>query len=688
MEDTDFIQDPVSLPGDWLHWGKPFELAFRDHGESDAVPRKSESGAATLQTVDAGHAPEECQQLPLDREPVLRRESASPEEQKQGADEQAGRGRDDREQAGREQQAERPKRVRRAALPTTATPSARQKAHYADAQERLVELKAKPFFTTLVVAAMLAVAREFTEPKTFGDIKGLPDHSEWINACHEELLQFESKRVWEPFPRSSLPPRARVLPCQYVFALKKGLDGSIRRKARLVVCGNLERFMDLDTYASTSRAQSLRAFCAKAALHKLRIFSFDVQSAYLSADLDREVFVMPPPLADCPAGHVLRLHRAMYGLVDSARAWQRKAAQVFIGVGFIRSKADQCLFTLTTPSGGMIILLVFVDDILIARADVDGEFCQGKITAIQQQIPMLATVLLKYLGLRIQQDREFSVTLSQEHFAKEILLKFGMDDSGKERSPMHHKLRLTKRDSSGTMFPYRSCVGALMYLVTNTRPDLAKSVCFLARFVEHPGQSHESAIKRVLRYLSSSLDKGIKFASPLNGGGVLPEPRLICYTDADFGGDPETYKSTSGYLCILQYENNNYVLDWYSRKQTAVSRSTTEAELCAAGQGATEAIWMRLLLTELKLVQPTKINIPISMRTDSQSAKALAEGGGYAGGLRHVAVQYHFVRDLFELGLVEFEWIPTKDQLADPFTKIFEVNAFVKWSSQILHSIA
>jgi hypothetical protein len=84
----------------------------------------------------------------------------------------------------------------------------------------------------------------------------------------------------------------------------------------------------------------------------------------------------------------------------------------------------------------MIILLVFVDDILIARADVDGEFCQGKITAIQQQIPMLATVLLKYLGLRIQQDREFSVTLSQEHFAKEILLKFGMDDSGKERSPI------------------------------------------------------------------------------------------------------------------------------------------------------------------------------------------------------------------------------------------------------------
>ena len=67
----------------------------------------------------------------------------------------------------------------------------------------------------------------------------------------------------------------------------------------------------------------------------------------------------------------------------------------------------------------------------------------------------------------------------------------------------------------------------------------------------------------------------------------VPEPRLLCYTDADFCGDPATYKSTSGYICILECEHANYVLDWFSRKQTAVSRSTTEAELCAAGHGAT-----------------------------------------------------------------------------------------------------
>jgi hypothetical protein len=94
---------------------------------------------------------------------------------------------------------------------------------------------------------------------------------------------------------------------------------------------------------------------------------------------------------------------------------------------------------------------------------------------------------------------------------------------------------------------------------------------------------------------------------------------------------------------------------------------------------------MRLLLTELKMVTPTKITLPLCVRTDSQSAKALAEGNGYSGGLRHVAVQYHFVRDLFTNGIVQFEWIPTVDVLADPLTKPIDGDAFNRWIAKIFH---
>ena len=68
---------------------------------------------------------------------------------------------------------------------------------------------------------------------------------------------------------------------------------------------------------------------------------------------------------------------------------------------------------MNTPSGGMLILLVFVDDILVARADEDAEFCQQKVKAIQAQIPLLETPLAKFLGLRIQQGADFSVSLDQ-----------------------------------------------------------------------------------------------------------------------------------------------------------------------------------------------------------------------------------------------------------------------------------
>ena len=175
--------------------------------------------------------------------------------------------------------------------------------------------------------------------------------------------------------------------------------------------------------------------------------------------------------------------------------------------------------------------------------------------------------------------------------------------------------------------------------ITNTRPDLVKSACYLACFVENPGISHKTALERVLRYLSSSTDKGIKYQSPTNGGGGTRTTALLLQTLTSVAIQPRT----RAHLDTFAFWNANMRTmssTGFSRKQTAVSRSTTEAELCAAGHGATEGIWERLLSTELKMIQPCRLTIPITIQTDSQSAKALAEGSDYTGGLRHVAVQF------------------------------------------------
>ena len=76
--------------------------------------------------------------------------------------------------------------------------------------------------------------------------------------------------------------------------------------------------------------------------------------------------------------------------------------------------------------------------------------------------------------------------------------------------------------------------------ITNTRPDLAKSVCYLARFVEDPGISHKTALERVLRYLSSSTDKGIKYQSPTNGGGGTRTTALLLQSLTSVAIQPRT----------------------------------------------------------------------------------------------------------------------------------------------------
>ena len=93
--------------------------------------------------------------------------------------------------------------------------------------------------------------------------------------------------------------------------------------------------------------------------------------------------------------------------------------------------------------------------------------------------------------------------------------------------------------TSATSFPYRECIGALWYLVVHTRPDLAQSVGYLSRFVAAPTDQHTTELKRLLRYLRGTVNLGLRFDSK-----CLQPPVLVSYTDSDYGGDKNDYKST------------------------------------------------------------------------------------------------------------------------------------------------
>ena len=132
---------------------------------------------------------------------------------------------------------------------------------------------------------------------------------------------------------------------------------------------------------------------------------------------------------------------------------------------------------------------------------------------------------------------------------------------------------------------YQSAVGSLLYLSTKTRPDIADAVGNVARFCSKPSVQHWKAVKRILRYLRGSVNYGLMYSQNQNNVAVG-------YSDADWAGDLDNRKSTSGYIFNLC----EGAVSWRSKKQSCVALSMAEAEYMALASAAQEAVWLRRLL--------------------------------------------------------------------------------------------
>jgi len=143
---------------------------------------------------------------------------------------------------------------------------------------------------------------------------------------------------------------------------------------------------------------------------------------------------------------------------------------------------------------------------------------------------------------------------------------------------------------------YASVIGMLMYLTSNSRPDIQSAVHQCARFTHNPRASHEQAVLRICHYLKGTKDKGLVFKPSA-------ELALDCYVDADFASlwkveddqDPVCVKSRTGYVLML----GGYPLTWASRLQSEIALSTTEAEYIALSTAMRDLLPTRALLKEI-----------------------------------------------------------------------------------------
>ncbi|GJR74995.1 retrovirus-related pol polyprotein from transposon TNT 1-94 [Tanacetum coccineum] len=241
-------------------------------------------------------------------------------------------------------------------------------------------------------------------------------------------------------------------------------------------------------------------------------------------------------------------------------SWNRGRARG----GSLGGMVDNTLFT-KKKNSNLTIVQIYVDDIIF------GSTCQelcddfAKIMHDEFEMSMMGELNF-FLGLQIKQ-LEDGIFFNQSKYIKEMLKKFGLEDSKPMKTPMSTETKLTKDEEGESVdnTKYRGMIGSLLYL-TASRPDIMFSVCLCARFQEDPKTSHLEAVKRIFRYIKGTTHLGLWYPK---GSDI----ETVVYADSDHAGDYVDRKSTSG-ICTFM---GCCLTSWFLKKQTALAISTTEA---------------------------------------------------------------------------------------------------------------
>ena len=382
----------------------------------------------------------------------------------------------------------------------------------------------------------------------------------------EEMSSLYQNRTWE---LRELPSGRSAIKSKWIFKRKVQSDGTLDRyKARLVVkgCSQQEGVDYEETFAPVMKFAIFRMLLARGAMEDMELHQVDVKTAFLHGDLDEEIFMFQPDgFQEKGKEHlVCRLQKALYGLKQAPRSWYRKLDEFLFNSGFQRAKSEPCLFT--RGSGDQQVLLaVYVDDQLIISKSLH-QVVQVK-KAMSQAFAIKDLGDASYvLGISIIRDRESrKLQLSQSQYLTDVLIRFKMEECKSISTPMDANQKLHKGTRLGAeseiidRLPYQQLVGSLMYAMVGTRPDLAYAVGTLAQHMQEPRRNHWQAAQRVLRYIQSSKDLCLTFQA----GAGFQGDQLTGYCDADWAGDEDTRRSTSGYFFTVA----GGAIVWASRRQ-------------------------------------------------------------------------------------------------------------------------
>jgi hypothetical protein len=156
---------------------------------------------------------------------------------------------------------------------------------------------------------------------------------------------------------------------------------------------------------------------------------------------------------------------------------------------------------------------------------------------------------------------------------------------------------------------------------------------------------------------------------------AISNTNLIGYTDADFANNKDDRTSMGGMILFV----DRVPISWRSNKQKSVCLSSMESEFVALTDASKELVWFQRILQECQIhkIFLIKQDTPLLL-ADNQASMDFSKSPIENHRSKHIDVKLFFVRDLIYKNIFKLEYIPSKLNLADIFTKA-QVKVRLKW---------
>jgi hypothetical protein len=470
--------------------------------------------------------------------------------------------------------------------------------------------------------------------------------------------------------------------------LKEKLLPEPKLKARFVAGGNMQDksiYSDGETSSPTVSNSSLYIVAAIAAHEGRKVRTMDVGSAYLNAKMVREVhMVIQPSLAAilCEVNQkfkknlradgslVVRLLKALYGCVESSQLWYAELTSLLIDIGFKANGSDPCVLN-ADRDGHQVTICVYVDDLLVSSIDeADLEWVRLELVKRYKEVTYSDGDVHHYLGQRFDFSVAGECKVSMCDYVGDAIDEYGI--TGSRATPAGEGLFDIDEESPSLSedmkVAFHSRVAKMLYVATRCRPDILLAESFLTSRVSSPTEQDWSKLERLLMYLSGTRDLGIVLRA---ADGL----QVVAHVDASFAVHP-TMKSHTGSFVTMGVGP----IYASSKKQSLVTKSSTEAELVGLADALPQVIWTReFLIAQGYQAQPAVVY------QDNMSTIALAKKGrSTSARTRHVAIRYFFVKDREDTGEVVITHLGTNEIIADGLTKALQGDAFRTSRSRLL----